>query len=492
MLNHRKLFFFFSALVLNSFYASAQTSSSSPYSRYGIGELQFHGSTKTLGMGGVSYGYSPIYNLNLSNPAANSSLVLTTFETAVNFNQGELKSSSGKKQDVNNTTFSYFAFGFPIKSKKWGTSFGLLPYSGVGYTINDSKINSEDDAELHTYKGSGGLNQFFISNGYSPVKNFSLGVTASYLFGAINQERRIEFPYLSNYFNTRVTQETSIGSVDFNFGMQLVFDSLRLAPSDSIKIMDKKLSSLHDSLEVLRNLSVKSSDQQKIVLDAAIKTLNEEYATTEAAKKNIVHRKDKSDWSLTLGLVGSPQTSLSATNSTLAETFLYNAFGNIVVRDTVANSEVKGKIKLPFNAGFGLMMKKGNRWLIGSDFSLQNWKDYSNFGQNDSLGNSWRVSAGMQFSPNDRAVKSYWKNVQYRLGFHYEQTYLQLRNNQLNEYGVSIGFGLPIRRSAAMLHISAEGGKRGTISGNLLEENYVKLSIGFTLNDRWFIRTKID
>jgi len=75
-------------------------------------------------MGGVSLGYSPIYNLNLTNPAGYSALVLTTFETAVNMNQVEMKTAA-KKQDLNNTSFSYFAFGFPIKSKKNG-----VPVSG--------------------------------------------------------------------------------------------------------------------------------------------------------------------------------------------------------------------------------------------------------------------------------------------------------------------------------------------------------------------------
>lgn len=442
-------------------------------------------------MGGISLGYVPNYNLNLSNPAAYSSLLLTTFETAVNMNQVQLKADAGE-QNMNNTSFSYFAFGFPVKSKKWGTGFGLLPYSDVGYSIKQAITNSDGISELHTYNGSGGLNQFFITNGYSPIKDFSVGVTASYLFGTINQERRIEFPRLINYFNTRIARETSIGSLHFNFGMQLTFDSLWLAPGDSIRMMDKKLVSIQDSLEVLRTMSVQSSAEQKNSLDAEIKALNEEYAKTEVSKKNIVHRKDRSDWSLTFGLIASPNTSLSATNLELAETFLYNAFGTTIVKDTIVNNEVEGKIILPFNAGFGVMMKKGSRWLIGSDFSLQNWKDYSNFGQNDSLANSWKISAGMQFSPNDRAVKSYWKNVQYRFGLHYEQTYLQLHNNQLNEYGISIGFGFPIKRSAAMLHISAEGGKRGTVSTNLIEENYLKLSIGFTLNDRWFVKPKFD
>jgi len=121
------------------------------------------------------------------------------------------------------------------------------------------KTNADDVAEKHTYDGSGGLNQFFITNGYSPFKNFSIGATASYCLVPLTRKEELRFPDLSNYFNTRITQENSVGSLYFNFGMQLAFDSLRLAPSDSIKMLDKKLGSLHDSLEVLRTMSGKST-----------------------------------------------------------------------------------------------------------------------------------------------------------------------------------------------------------------------------------------
>ncbi len=491
MLNSSRLFLL-SFLILFSIHTSAQTSSSSPYSRFGIGDLQFGGFTKNLGMGGTSLGHSLPYNLNLSNPASYSAITLTTFETAVNLNQVQLK-TSGKTQNINSTALSYFAFGFPIMTKKWGAAFGLLPYSNVGYSINDLHTDADGNSELHTYEGSGGLNQFFIGNAVRPFKNFSIGMNASYLFGVINQQRRVEFPYLANYFNVRVAQETSVGSLYFNFGLQYTIDSLHFAPSDSIKLVNGKLKNIQDSLLVLTDAMNNSSADQKDNLSATIRLMNDEYAKTDSLKKQIVHRKDKSDWSLTFGLTGSPQTAINASNSRLTETFLYNSFQQILVKDTIENiSKSKGKIELPFSAGFGMMLRKGSRWLIGSDFTMQNWKDYSAFGESDSLANSWRVSAGVQLTPNDRDVRSYWRSVQYRLGFHYENTYLQLRNNQLTDYGVSIGLGFPVKRSAAMLQVSAEVGKRGTVSSNLIEENYFKLSIGFTFNDRWFIKNKID
>ncbi len=498
MLNRNKLFFLLPFLIFFSINLTAQTSSSSPYSRYGIGDLQFSGFTQNIGMGGISLGYSPHNSMNISNPASYSSLILTTFETAVNMNQVQLKTST-KTQNINDISLSYFAFGFPVKNKKWGAGFGLLPYSNVGYSIRDPQTNAAGDRELHTYEGSGGLNQFFIGNGWSPYKNFSIGANASYLFGVINQERRIEYPYLSNYFNTRIAQETSVGAVYFNFGMQFTFDSLKIATGDSLKMFNLKLNNIQDSLKVIRDTMDKSTVEQRGEWEQVIKNLKKEYEKNDSLMKHVSHRKNKSDWSLTLGLTGAPKTSLTAKYSNLTESFVYTAFGNTIVRDTIEDIDGKsGKLILPLNIGFGAMLKKGNRWLIGSDFSLQNWKEYAFFGKNDSLGNSWRVAAGAQFHPrpgaNDLMDKkiSYWKKIQYRLGVHYGQTYLQLRNNQLKEYGVSIGLGIPVKRSAAMLHLAAEVGKRGTVSNNLIEENYLKLSVGFTLNDRWFIKPKID
>ena len=498
MLNRNKKKIQLFILLFYAVNASAQSSSSSPYSRYGIGDLQFNGFIKNIGMGGVSAGYNPAYNLNISNPASYSSLGLTTFETGVNMNQVRLKTTS-KTQDINDVSLSYFAFGFPVKNKKWGAGFGLLPYSNVGYSINDLQTNASGDIELHTYDGSGGLNQFFIGNGYSPFKNFSIGVNASYLFGVVNQERRIEYPRLTNYFNTRIFKETSVGSVYFNFGMQMTFDSLRIASGESIQKLNEKQSVIQDSIVFVNGMITKSGEEQKGGWEIILSNLNRAYAKNDSIKQLANFRKEKNKWSLTLGLTGSPSASLTGKYSNLTENFVYSIFNNPIIRDTIENTVKKsGSLVLPLSLGFGMMLKQGLRWQIGSDLSVQNWKNYSIFGSEDSLGNSWRFAAGAQYHPkpaaNDLLDKkiSYLKNIQYRMGFHYSQTYLVVHGIQLNEYGLSIGFGLPVKRSAAMIQLAAEVGKRGTTTNNLIEENYLKLSIGFTLSDRWFIKTKID
>jgi hypothetical protein len=94
-------------------------------------------------------------------------------------------------------------------------------------------------------------------------------------------------------------------------------------------------------------------------------------------------------------------------------------------------------------------------------------------------------------------LNSYLALIDYRLGFIYEDTYLNINNVDIKRYAVTFGFGIPLphdRASSAFykVNFSAEVGKRGTLEGGLVQENYVNLHLGFTLNDRWFQRFKFE
>jgi hypothetical protein len=99
---------------------------------------------------------------------------------------------------------------------------------------------------------------------------------------------------------------------------------------------------------------------------------------------------------------------------------------------------------------------------------------------------------GAQFTPDQRSISSYSKIVQYRIGFHYDQTYLQLRNTDLNDYGVSLGVGLPLRKTLTMIHLALEIGKMGTLVNQLVEANYIRLTLGLSFSDVWFLKPRID
>ncbi len=451
-------------------------------------------------MGGTGIALRPAFNLNISNPASYSSLLLTEFEVAASASFTRM-STSNLSQKKSEETFSYFALGFPVVNKKWGAAFGLIPFSNVGYKIAapETDINAGDI--LYTYQGTGGINRLFIGNAFTIKKNLSAGFHASYLFGSLDRVSTAEFSETS-FFNSRFTATTQIHDFYFDFGLQYVFDSLKIAKSDSLKMYDKIKKNLKDSVRVLAQITdsisrVQNNDSSSIkmqrdTLEKNISELKIQILQVDSARKKVVNKRQKSDWSLTGGFTLAPPSNISASQDSLIERYQGN--GNfILVRDTILDKEGdKGNIKLPLTLGFGVSLKKGNRWLIAADVAMQSWQDYSYFGQKDSLRNSLRMSAGMQYTPDERGIKSYWQTVQYRLGAFYNQTYLQLRGTKLNEYGVTAGLGLPIRKGLSAIQFSAMLGTRGTTSNSLIKEDFVRFSIGVTFSDRWFIKPKYD
>ena len=162
-----KFFLLITVLSLNSATAIAQINTVSPYSRFGLGDLHFNGFSKRTHMGGVSARFHSKYHINNLNPASYSQLNLTSFEMA--FASTYHHSSNDSLNENNHTNFlQHIAIGFPI-SKKCGASFGLYPYSSVGYSIIET-ITLENQTENYIYEGNGGLNTFYLGTSFEILK----------------------------------------------------------------------------------------------------------------------------------------------------------------------------------------------------------------------------------------------------------------------------------------------------------------------------------
>jgi len=122
----------------------------------------------------------------------------------------------------------------------------------------------------------------------------------------------------------------------------------------------------------------------------------------------------------------------------------------------------------------------------------QEWSSYTYLGKSDSLKNSLSLSAGGQFRPATNDISSYWKRITYRAGARFNQSYLYLNNTRINEFGISFGFGLPMKKTRSTLNIAFEAGARGTTQNNLIRENYFRFSLGASIFDRWFLKRKYD
>ena len=73
------------------------------------------------------------------------------------------------------------------------------------------------------------------------------------------------------------------------------------------------------------------------------------------------------------------------------------------------------------------------------------------------LKNSWsllvirpiqnHILFGAEYIPDKFSNYSYLKRIEYRIGGHIEDNYLIINGEQVKEYGVSVGIGLPMRRT---------------------------------------------
>ncbi len=201
--------------------------------------------------------------------------------------------------------------------------------------------------------------------------------------------------------------------------------------------------------------------------------------------------KIKDDVSMTLGAVFSPSLNMASKADVFASTFIINSSGIEAPRDTLLLMEnQKGSIVIPMMIGGGFSFDKRDKWTIGVDYKWQNWDKFRAFGMSDSLVNSWQINAGGEIIPNNDNYNNYLARIHYRLGFNYGKTYLSLRGQDLDEYSISFGFGLPLRGMKTMLNLGGQYGVRGTTAQHLIRESYFKIVIGFSIYERWFVKRK--
>jgi len=195
---------------------------------------------------------------------------------------------------------------------------------------------------------------------------------------------------------------------------------------------------------------------------------------------------------LTIGLIYSNTWYLNATRSYIAYTLQGGVGGDVeTVKDTILyEPETDGLIIIPDKYGIGFVLQEEGSWLIGADFEWQNWKEFEAYGQSDSLTNAWRISFGGQFTPKHTNISSLLKRMTYRAGIKYNNSYLSLFGNKITNYGITFGFGFPLRKSKTELDLSFEVGRLGTTNNGLIQENYFNVTFGVSINEYWFHKRK--
>ena len=411
-------------LLLLVLYTHAQIRISSPYSRFGLGDITGNNNAWNASMGEIGYGVRSPYHVNFNNPASYTAFDSVSFVFEGGFVSDFVTLKSNVQSDSRNyTSLGYLLFGIPV-TRWWKTSIGLVPFSDVGYNVSSIETAEGIGNIDRLYSGSGGINRFFWGNGFKIFKNLSIGINASYLFGTLNREAVAIFPDSIYFINFKVDNNTRVNDLYFDYGVQY----------------------------------------------------------SKSFKNNL---------QLTVGAVFAANTKINAQSDQLSQTFFLGADGVEHPRDTITNvSGVHGTILIPLMTGVGISLEKTDKWIAGADFRWQNWKKFNAFNLGDSLVNSFQIGVGAEFLPDLNNYYTYLKRIRYRIGLFYNRSYLDLRNINLDEYGVSAGFGLPLRGIKTVLNLGLQVGTRGTTNSSLIQESYFKFIIGFSIYERWFLKRK--
>lgn len=452
---------FFILFALTALFARPQTSVNSPYSAFGIGEFDNGSQAPFMSMGNARLAMHDSTLLNISNPASYAFIGRhkPIFNVDMNVRLGNAYTSDESKS-IRSSSMNNAVIGLPI-AKKWGASFGINPFSQVGYNIllHEPFL---DDTIQYRYQGEGGANRVFLGIGYAPIKtekrDLSFGINASYLFGSAERIRTAILPATGDYFNAKVNN--SLRFKDFYFDAGAVF---------------------RQSISNYQNIS--------------------------------------------LAIVYNPETKIKTFNDIYSYSFRYRGSSvvNEQIYDTIQfNDDLEGNVVLPqrINIGVTYEIKANNekraaknkdrsfsRLLFNGEIEIQEWskyrEDFDVFTTNFNLQNSMRTSLGIQFTPNDgrggkKPTQSYFEFINYRLGLRYLSTKLNLNNQNINDFGISFGMGLPIGASSsgASINFGTEFRRRGTTNNGLIQEDYVNFYFGISLipgrYEDWFVKRKFD
>ncbi len=276
------------------------------------------------------------------------------------------------------------------------------------------------------FTGEGSINRAYFSLGYQLLDALSLGAEFRYNFGEETNSSSVAINTVQ--FGTNETNETDFSGVSYNFGLHF----------------------------------------QKMISD---------------------------DMELQASAVYSPESDLNAKSErNLSSFFLRQDLTESIVNTQVTETSNED-VKLPSELTLGIGLGKPLKWNIGLEYvqkGSSSLTDRTFVPQNATFTDANIIRAGGFYIPNYNSITSYWDRVVYRGGVRYEELGLELRGENITEFGISFGLGLPVGRSNAFsnANIGFEYGQRGTTDAGLIKEDFFSISIGLSLNDRWFQKRK--
>ena len=400
----------------------------SPYSVFGLGELEKEGNAYNKSMGGTGIATRNRRFINYTNPAAVTARDTLSFMADFGIEQKNTIYRQGDLRSANNTfNIHNFVMTFPIYRSS-AFMVGLTPFSDVGYDF--SSVEERQDIIGHTgnieynSRGTGSVYQLFFGAGVTFWKKLSLGAEYLYYFG--NIDRITKMNYLDNSFRSVNTgSELAVRASTGKFGLQY----------------EQKLGG---DVSMIIGATYRMSAKMNGY------STNYRYAAQSSVVDTLKHSVD-----------------------TLA-------YGNLMVADEIGvGLSLKGGDKWHIEFDY---LRSG--W---ENSGMDKAPGFSAIGESTfrtTTSQSFRV--GFEFVPNRNDIRYYMKRCAYRAGAYYDQAYYKLDGNNINSMGITLGMTLPVFRWYNGLTVGVDIGQKASTRQGMVRERYAKLAIGFNIHDIWF------
>lgn len=403
--------------------------SQSIHNAYGLGEIYFNHDASSLAMS--SRGIIPSFaeDVSLSNPATWNNLKFAYL--AGNYSGNEVSSELG---DNGLTGFNSVHFAVPMGTKyAWG--FGLRPVFNQQFLLKGSVrkfiVNNDTLNTQHFIDGSGGVSSLYTALRFPLTSTEGLAVEFDILFGSFRKDTKFSFDnriyhYLQRNIFTGSLYKLFITSNRFNKGK--IPANIFFMISGSIRSLKAKQLSFQPFEDVNGNGYFDSSPPSD----------------------------------------NPPPSSVPS-----AETTVYH------------------NIYDPSELGFGLDFKIKNESHIMVEF--HHWKDngykpeelfpLKSLYINES--NQYSISVS-KFSPVVALKLS--QKIQYRAGLYYRNDNLYTNLSSMNEFGLTVGFGIKFGLTNNQLDFAYKYGMR---TGEMISDEIIQqITIGVHLGDLWFVKRR--
>ena len=243
----------------------AQNNTSSPFSCYGLGDINDNVPNTFRAMGGVGIGMRNNKVICPAQPASYTACDSLTFmfDLAADVLYTNYGDDVGVKNKVNGN-LEYITLQFPLYKRYVALSAGVMPFSSVGYNITLSDSINSDYHYSTTFYGNGGISEVYGGLSFNLFDWVSLGANVYYMFGDVTNTRSVSFTE-TDVQTVVQAAELSVSSVRFREGLQFfhtfgkhsfvlggIFENRRTLRSDYLQAESTQLDTVWTAEDIIQ------------------------------------------------------------------------------------------------------------------------------------------------------------------------------------------------------------------------------------------------